>query len=399
MLRRGGWGSGLGERLGIYSEDQEFEPSGVIYLHAVSVGEVGIALKLIKTWQEAEDSPEFVLAPTTSTGLQLAKANAGSRVRVIYAPLDFALLIRRTLKRFQPSWVVLVESELWPSLLTETHRRNIPTAIINARLSDRSFARLSKFPQLTQPLLRNLRFVGLPHAEAAKRWASLGVPKKALETTGSLKYDPEGGQLPSRDPSFQELLDQFGKGRPIIIGVSTFPGEELLFAKSLAGLPQNPLLVLAPRHAERAPEVQQTLAQAGFSTHLRTDPSTPNPASILLLNTTGELRNWTAHADLAVIGKSFLAKGGQSPVEAILSHVPVIMGPHMQNFEPLASELNSSQAVLLASDQHTLAQAAKTLLSNPNHAEELAKRAFQCLNLHRGAVQRTIQNLKDLAVS
>ena len=264
MLRRDGWGSGLLERIGIYRREVEFERIGAVYIHAVSVGEVLLALKVITEWRK-ETGDHFVLVPTTATGMAVARDKSPKDVRVIYAPLDFGFLIRRVMKRLEPRVVVMVESEIWPNLIYETHRLGIPIGLMNARLSPRSGRRLKKFQSLVSPFLELLDYVGVPEKEDLVRWRSIGVREKAAVLTGNVKFDPSGSVLPEKRSEFSAMLEQFPK-RPVAMAISTFPGEEEYLDDVFRELGYQSVIV--PRHAERRTEVAEALAKHRGWLHL-----------------------------------------------------------------------------------------------------------------------------------
>jgi len=377
MLRRDGWGSGLLERLGFYRRDAEFEKSGAIYIHAVSVGEVLLALKLIAKWKE-QSPVHFLLVPTTATGMAVAREKAPSDVRVIYAPLDFGFLIRRVMKRFSPCLVVMVESELWPNLISQTHRMGIPLGLMNARLSPRSGRRLASLKRFVSPFLELLDHVGVPEEVDLKRWQDLGVRADATVLTGNVKFDPDGAERPRPRHEFSAMLASF-PNRRIAMGISTFAGEEEYLDEVFRETGYQSVIV--PRHAERRDEVLRAL---NGNVVLRSQFSPPKEDETLVIDSTGELRDWTAHADVAVIGKSFLEKGGQNPSEAIMAGVPVICGPDMSNFEPLVSELVALGGVQQVSSREELITALK------NIPKDQVEKARGVLDKHTGAMMRTI---------
>jgi 3-deoxy-D-manno-octulosonic-acid transferase len=378
MFRRGGWGSGLLERIGVYRRDAEFEKSGGVYLHAVSVGEILLALKLIAKWRES-GKEHFILVPTTVTGMAVARERAGNDVRVVYAPLDFGFLIRRVMRRFSPRLVVTVESELWPNLIAQTHRLGIPIGLMNARLSPRSGRRLGKARKIVAPFLELLNYVGVPEQDDLARWQALGVRKEATVLTGNVKFDPEGAALPAKRPEFSAMLEQFSR-KQVAMAASTFSGEEEYLSEAIREAGYLPVIV--PRHAERREEVAHAIPGEVI---LRSRFRTPVGDETFVVDSTGELRDWIAHADVVVIGKSFFEKGGQNPTEAILAKVPVISGPHMANFEPLVSELISAGGLRMVHDRSELIAAIQEI--PPTQVEAASK----VLEKHRGAMVRTIR--------
>lgn len=399
MLRRGGFGTALGERLALYGSDAEFEPCGAVHVHAVSVGESLLALKLIREWKAAEPERRFVLATGTATGHAVATGAALEGLRVTYAPLDFRWMVRRYFGRFEPSQVVLIEGEAWPHLLMECREKSIPVSLVNARMSPRSARRYRKAAAWIRPLFGMLDAVAVQEGEDVAIWKDLGVAEEKIHLTGSLKFDPGGGAMPAKKAEFADLLEHFGKGRPVVLAASTHPGEDAWIAKAIRDAAPEVLPVIVPRHAERRSEVRADLEAEGFEVVARSafhDPVRSNGDSLVfLIDSTGELKDWTAHADVVIIGKSFFAEGGQNPAEAILAGKPVIFGPHMENFEPLASRLAEVKGCLVAHDEESLQAAVRKAL-DPQTATDLTTRAIHLLGAHRGATTRIITLLRGL---
>jgi 3-deoxy-D-manno-octulosonic-acid transferase len=394
MAQRGGLSGRLWERLGIFERDAEFERTGGVYMHAVSVGEVLIALRLIGRWRERDPDETFVLAATTSTGFSLAEEKAPEGVRVIYSPVDFPWLVAGMFRRFEPRLLVLVESELWPNLLWMARRRGVPTVLANARLSPRSVRRYRKLSWLAQPLLELVGTVLAQAEEHAEDWRGLGIPPERVQVTGSVKFDQEGVAVPRQRPEFTEMVEAFGKGRPVLMAVSTHQGEEARIVRAVSGV-AGLLPVIVPRHAERRAEVTTDLVAEGCEVVLRSDFARPRDGlrAVLVVDSTGELRDWTAEADVVVIGKSFLARGGQNPTEAIAAGLPVVCGPHMENFEPLMSQLREAGAVREARLE-TLGAAVEEVLGNAKLRREMTGAANAILKGHRGATARTLDALR-----
>jgi 3-deoxy-D-manno-octulosonic-acid transferase len=396
MWRRGGFGTRLAERAAIYTEAVDFEPCGAIHIHAVSVGESMLALKLIREWHLSEPNRRFVLATGTATGHAVATAAKIPGLRVTYAPLDFPSMVHRYLARFEPAQIVLIEAEVWPYLLRACRKNGTPVRLVNARMSPRSAHRYQKFGRWLRPLFSMLDAVAIQDPEDAPIWQALGVAPERIHETGSLKFDPGSGARPAQRREFKHLIDQLGNHRPVILAASTHAGEESWIATAIRQAVPHALPVIVPRHAERRTEVKAELERAGFETVLRSafTPPADSASACLVIDSTGELCDWTAHAAVVVIGKSFLSTGGQNPCEAILAGKPVILGPHMENFQPLASHLIAAGGCLVASDSAGLSQAIITAL-DPPHASALTRNASAVLIRHDGATQRIIDVLKQ----
>ncbi|WP_411828135.1 3-deoxy-D-manno-octulosonic acid transferase [Luteolibacter sp. AS25] len=399
MLRRGGFGSGLQERIGIYTSAPDFEPSGAVHFHAISVGETILALKLIREWSSQFPDTRIVLAVGTSTAHDLAVGQHLPQLRVTYIPLDFPWMIGNYLRRFEPSQFILLEGDIWPNFLRIANNQQIPVKLANARVSPRSSRRFLRFAPILRPFFSKISSVCIQEIEHASLWQSLGIAPQNIHHTGSIKFDTESTVAPVKSQEFTDILAEFGENRPIILAASTFPGEEVFLTEAIWNANPEALPVIVPRHAERRSEVLSTLTQAGFQVTLRTNISDSAPErktekAVLIIDTTGELATWTSHADIVIIGKSFLSKGGQNPAEAILARKPLILGPNMQNFQPLVRNLISSGAVLTARTPDEISSAIR-IATVPEEAEKLTSKAFSVLSEHHGATKRHLNFLQQ----
>ena len=270
MIRRGGYREKFGQRLGWYDVDlrNRLRKRRSTWLHAVSVGEVAVALRLAARLRTLEPDQPCVLTTTTTTGFAFANKNAPDWIEVMYTPLDFWPIMRRALSVICPSKVVLVEAEVWPNLVAEAHARQIPIALVNARLSPRSERRFRQFHFVVAPIFARLDLVCVQDADHIERWAALGVDRARIRHVGSIKYDPENVDVdPSVAEGFLAAL-KIDRNRLIILGGSTHPGEEEILGKIFCNLRQEfpeLFLIIAPRHAERAREVRAKLEQLGLA--------------------------------------------------------------------------------------------------------------------------------------
>lgn len=398
MYRRGGYGTGLLERFGYYRIPLDSEPQGGVYVHAVSVGEALIALKWIKEWQKDHTEP-VVLATSTSTGHAVALEHAPKGVRVLYSPLDLPGLPGRCLARFNPVAIVLIEAELWPNMALAARKRGIPHVMINARLSDRSEARYRKILPVTKLFFSFLDGVGVQDERDAERFAGLGIPRDRITVTGSVKFDNYGVAAPARRDEFVRILAALSGGRPVVLAASTHFGEEVLIASAIRHAGGFPLIV--PRHAERRATVVSELAAEGWVPILRSEGDSrwaglTSWANVCYIaDTTGELRDWTAHADLVVIGKSFLAEGGQNPAEAVAAGVPVIAGPHMENFRAFVEMLERENGITRCAAEE-LPEVLSRLLSEEVHLlQGQAERAKSAFAAHNMASLKSVRMVED----
>ena len=398
MFRRGGYRRNFGQRFGLYRSDVRARlKRPAIWLHAVSVGEVAVALKLAKAIRKLDSGSRFVLTTTTTTGFAFAERNALPAMEVIYAPLDFWPAMRLAFAAIQPRKIALMEAEVWPNLVAEAHARKIPVALVNARLSPRSERRFRRFRWLVAPTFRLLDLVCVQEQTDKERWLALGVQPDRIIRTGSIKYDPveskAGSQIGRAKPSV------FNTERPVLFGGSTHPGEEEILARAFLEIrTEFPTLLLfvAPRHTERVAEIRKKLESMSLRVALCSQIPSEVVSDCLLLDKTGELPAWYAVATVVFVGKSLTARGGQNPVEPILAGKPVIFGPHMKNFATLAAGLASNNAAIEVEDEGALKNAAVRLLRDPEERSRLVKNAERVLDTHRGATAQTAKLLLDL---
>lgn len=395
MKKRGGFGTGLLERFGIYKRPASEEPKGGLYVHAVSVGEVFIALKFIREWSKTHSEP-VVLATSTATGHQVARDAKLPNVRPLYSPLDVPGLSGRCLSRFQPRAVVLIEAELWPNFAECCKRRGIPMLMLNARLSPRSEGRYRKVRGITALLFSRLSALGAQNERDKGRFAGIGVQENIITVTGSIKFDVLGDAPQSENAAFRAIVDRLRGEKPVVMAASTHAGEEALIAAAIREAGACPFII--PRHAERRKEVCADLAAAGFTPLLRTAGELPAELpenACYVADTTGEMREWTQLMDAVVIGKSFLAKGGQNPVEAIAMHIPVITGPDMTNFADLVALLQQAGGIRRC-DASELAATLRTVLEDKDATARQCAAAFDTLSLHSGATRRSVELVETL---
>lgn len=406
LVRRGTYQHKFGQRFGLY--DAEVRARVVAHrctwIHAVSVGEVAIALKLSTQLRQLDPDFFCVITTTTTTGFHVANSEAGDRMEVLYSPLDFWPIMRRAFAVIRPVRIVLVEAEVWPNLAAEARNRRVPLALVNARLSKRSEARFQRFRSLIQPTFRCLDAVCVQELEDVHRWVALGIPRERIHHVGSIKYDPADVRLNPDLPL--EVLRSFGIDRDasILFGGSTHAGEEEILGEIFQRLRSDfPTftLIIAPRHVERAGEIRTRLEHLGLDVCLRSEAggARTSPPDCLLLDTTGELQHWYAVATIVFVGKSLTARGGQNPVEPILAGKPVLFGPHMENFSALAEALVSNKAAVQVRDPNSLQQQIAGLLRDRDAALRLVANAQAVLARHSGATARTAALVLDLKSS
>ncbi len=366
-----------------------------MWLHAVSVGEVGVAATLARA---LPSGTPLVVTTITPTGQALAKRAFAQRGDVRYLPFDLGFAVDRFFTRFSPRSVVLVEGDLWPLILETARNRGIPIAVINGRVGDRGYSRLRLIKRLAPSLSTRLyelvdRF-GVQSSIDRDRLVELGVPAERIEITGNLKYDaPE----PS-PPTIASAIERLGNGRPILIAGSTMDGEEVkvLEAFRQAGGGRKAMMVLAPRHPERWNEVARLLEETGFTFARRSqiDAAPASSTDIVLLDSLGDLAGLYRLARGAFIGGTMVPRGGHNPLEPAVFGVPVVVGPSMFNFVEMAERFDRANAWKRAASAQELGETFASWLDKPLEALELGARGRALIEENRGAVARTLTLLE-----
>ena len=401
MLKRGKYRHKFCQRFGVYSPRvlQKFGGGDRIWVHAVSVGEVMIAMKLIQALREKDPASSFVLSTTTSTGFKLAARAKCPWLEPVYNPLDFFFTARRAVRAIRPKMLILVEAEVWPNIVCEARAAEARVVLVNARLSPRSERRFKAARWITAPVFNQLDVLCLQEPEDIERWSALGVERDRLVVTGSIKFDES--TTDRRAPrDFRPVLRALGvpDEAPVLLGGSTFDGEETLLAGVFVELRKkypDLFLILVPRHFERASGVASQLEKAGLKVALRTQPPPSEPPDLLLVDTTGELRDWYACATVVFMGKSLCAKGGQNPAEPVAAGAPVVFGPNMQNFSTLSRQFLRHNGAFEITDAESLRAAVDRLLNDPKLRAATAANAQKCLEVHQGATARTISAIRE----
>ncbi len=398
-LRRGGkYREGLRERLGFSTWRYLFaagsRPAGTatpqtVWVHAVSVGEVLAVAPLVAALREREHT-RVLVSTTTRTGQALARTRFGVD-SVFYFPLDFAFAVRAWMLALRPSLIVLAESEFWPRFLHEAWRAGVPIAVVNGRISPRSWPRYRRLRLLWRPLLRSLALVQAQSDEDAKRFRALGARDAAVG--GNLKYDLP---LAAPSPLLAELRQHLPARAPVLVCGSTLAGEEQLLLRSA---PEGSVVLLAPRHPERFAEVA-SLLRDGKEPWLplsdwRAAPRFIPPGTVLLVDSVGELAALYALATVAIVGGGFLHPGGHNPLESAALGKPVILGPHYANFADIVRLLREADAVVLA-EVGALSKEIERLLDDPEQAAALGERARAVCLAQRGATSRAVAALLPL---
>jgi 3-deoxy-D-manno-octulosonic-acid transferase len=392
---------GLRERLGrvprrLFSDPAVGRP--VIWLHAVSVGEVLAAGQLVRMLEAT--LPEYFLAisTTTRTGQALARERFGSN-RVFYCPLDLPWAVRAYLEAIKPRMLILAETEFWPNLLSGCFRRQIPVVVVNARISNRSWPRYRKLRAFWRPILSRLTRVLAQSETDAERLRALACASDRVTVVGNLKFDVRA----ATESEATRILRAQGGGLRFVVAGSTLEGEEavlldawpqLLFAEPQLAM------VLAPRHPERFAAVASLLDRSGVAWIRRSNwnanpPKLLRSGTIVLLDTIGELASVYSVASVAFVGGSLVPAGGHNPLEPAQFGVPIVMGPHYANFTAITEALRARNALRIAAKED-LAATLTDLLHDRTAAEAMGARAREVFEQQAGATERCVEAIRDL---
>lgn len=394
MWRRGGYRGGFAQRFGAVPPLPAKRPGVArVWLQAVSVGEI-LAIGPLLRRLVGTGRAEIYLTTTTSTGHALARERYGALcLAVAYFPLDWWPFSRRAWRRIAPDLVLLAEGETWPEHLCRAARANVPAVLFNARLSDRTFARLRRVPTFARAVFGRLALVLAGSPADEKRLRAIGVSADRLRLTGNLKFDVEIPLLDTGDRAMLRRELGFSDPLPVVLGSSTWPGEEaallrLWFAAREAQRPFH--LLLVPRHAERRGELATLFADRPVLVHFRSKGPALGPVDATVADTTGELQKLTQIADLVFVGKSLPPHdGGQTPIEAAALGKPLLFGPGMTNFRAAAASLVECGAAQIVPDAAALVAAALALLADDHRRETMAAAAARWHGANRGATERT----------
>ena len=377
-----------------------------VWLHAVSVGEVKLLETLVEQLARREPRAVVVISTTTKTGYELARATFAGNT-VFYCPLDFTWAMRAAMRRIRPSLLVLSELELWPNLIDQAQRSGARVALINGRLSEKSFRGYRRLNFFFTPLLRKLDCIAVQSELYAERFAQLMGSRESIVVTGSLKFD---GALADRHHPraevFRELIGLDASDVVFMAGSTQAPEEEYAL-QAFASLKEEfscLRLILVPRHPDRFDAVARLLDASGYAWARRSEiegqgaavSGNRKTARIVLVDTIGELGSWWALADLAYVGGSMGSREGQNMIEPAALGCAVSFGPRTRNFRDVVALLLDAEAAMVVPDAEALQRFVRTGLENPDRAGELGRRAAVVVHACRGATERTVDQIVPL---
>ncbi|MGD8175960.1 lipid IV(A) 3-deoxy-D-manno-octulosonic acid transferase [Marinimicrobium sp. ARAG 43.8] len=392
-----GWGQRWKERFGAV-EPPGTEGRTLIWLHTASVGEVLAAAPLVRALRQ-DESLMLLLTTTTPTGADRVVSLFGDSVAHCYMPFDLPGSVARFLARVQPRVLLLMETELWPNVVAACHRREIPTILINGRLSARSARRYQRFAGLSRAMLQRLSEAGIQSRDDAERFQRLGLRPEATHITGNIKFD-----LTLDDSARQRaaMLRRTWVGeseRKVCIAASTHRGEDEVILeawdKVREQMADRPLLVLVPRHPERFAAVGDLVKVRGLRMARRSSQETVTGATdVVLGDVMGEMLTMYGASDLAFVGGSLVPNGGHNLIEPAAWGLPLLSGPHLFNFSEVAALLGEAGALKVVEDSGSLAEAVLELLGIEALREIRGQAAREVAEANRGALEKTLHLIR-----
>ena len=369
-----------------------------IWVHAVSVGETIAAAPLIKSLQQRYPDRDIVVTTMTPTGSDRVKVLFGDSVYHVYAPYDLPGSVKRFLKKVKPEMLIIMETELWPNIIHYTANSGVPVILANARLSERSAKGYQKVDFIARPMLQQLSRVVAQNEGGAERFKSIGIDADKVFVSGSIKFD-----FTVDDTLFEQsaaLKTAWGESRPVWIAASTHKGEdELVLEAHRKVLEKWPdaLLIIVPRHPERFNDVYQLCCKAGYKTVRRgiNESSVTALVPVLLGDTMGEMMMFYAASDVAFVGGSLIESGGHNPLEPAALKMPVIMGPHVFNFENICHELSEAGGLKFVGSSVLLADRINEFFEDESYRKEVGLAAYNMVEANRGALGRLLDVIDD----
>ncbi|MEE8731745.1 MAG: lipid IV(A) 3-deoxy-D-manno-octulosonic acid transferase [Rahnella inusitata] len=369
---------------------------GGIMLHSVSVGETLAAIPLVRALRHRYPSLPITVTTMTPTGSERVQSAFGKGVHHVYLPYDLAGSVNRFLDEVNPKLVIIMETELWPNLISALHRRKIPLVIANARLSARSARGYQKLGKFIRTILQRITLIAAQNQEDGERFLSLGLKRNQLAVTGSLKFDIS--VTPELAAKAIALRSQWASRRQVWIATSTHEGEETLLLEAHKELLKNHptlLLILVPRHPERFPVACELTRKAGLTFTQRSTGEVPSSGTqVVIGDTMGELMLLYGIADLAFVGGSLVERGGHNPLEAAAHAIPVLMGPHTINFKDICAKLAQDDGLITVTDTASLVKEISTLLTDEDYRLYYGRHAVEVLHQNQGALQRLLHLLE-----
>ena len=398
MLRHGKHRAGWRARLGNVPEQLRRHRAPIFWVHAVSVGEVLAVSGLVAQLRERHPRARVVVSTVTDTGQKLARQRFGAE-NVFYFPLDFAFAVRPYLQALRPRLVVIAETEFWPNFLRLAREGGARVAVVNARISDRSFPGYRRLRRWLARVLQNVDLLLAQTDQDRERLLAIGAPAERTRVAGNLKFDAPQPQPPAIVQQLQSAI-ALAEASPVIVAGSTMEGEEPLLLRAfetVLALHPRAVMILAPRHPERFNHVASMISDLGIRFWRRSEwqPSRSIAGRVFLLDTIGELAFLYALATVSFVGGSLVERGGHNILEAAQYGVPVLVGPHTENFRDIVNLFLQAGAARVVGPAE-LPLVLRELVENEAERKLMGMRALETLQAHRGATERTLRALEEL---
>ncbi len=371
----------------------------VLWVHAVSVGEVNASLPLLRSLLDTYKNLDLLVTTTTPTGSDMLRRTMGDRVKHQYIPLDLPYCIKKFLNFWKPKALLILETEIWPNIIHECNKRKIFVGVINARLSEKSKNNYLTFKSLINSSLDKVDLLIAQYDSDKKRFNEL-IKEKDIKLSGNLKYEIEiPKELTNISNTIKESWAVEGEDRPILIAASTHETEEEIILEAFSELLRsmnNALLIISPRHPERFSKVYKLIIDKGFKVARRSKKEQVNPnVEVLLGDTMGELNLLYSVSDIAFVGGSLIDHGGQNIIEPASLGKPICVGPNLRNFEDVASELKKAEALKIIHTSKDLVSYCLHLLNNKAEIQRLGEASLLVTKKNKGALQKILSHLSS----
>lgn len=393
---------GIGERLGFYPPLSVSNHSPRIWIHAASVGEVRVAVAIIESLTALVPTGAFILTTTTEHGRSLARKNLKSKAVCLFAPIDTFFSVRKAFSILKPDILVCIETEIWPNMLAEAHRRSVQTALVNGRISVRSIKRYLLIRPFMKKFLQYIDVFSMIRDEDARRIRQLGAPAGRVVVNGNSKFDLLLSQaLPEHKTRMMKMYNLKGDEVVFVAGSTRRTEERVILDvyERIVRLYPGALLILAPRHVNRSRHIESLVKDRGLSSQFRTDlahrgrsRSTP----VVILDTIGELQATYSIATIVFCGGSLVPLGGQNILEAAVWGKPVFYGPSMEDFQDAQELIERFGGGIQVADGPELAEKILSLLADPKQARQVSEQARKAVEANRGAAGKHAQAIHSL---
>jgi len=394
--------SRLIERLGIFSKTffNSLEDKEIIWLHAVSVGEVMAASSFIKKFGARFPGYKLLISTVTKTGNSIAAGIKREEDALVYFPLDLSFVISKILNRLKVRLFIVMETEIWPNIITAFYKKKVPIVLMNGRLSERSSKAYKKVIFLLKEIFKKITLFCMRNETDAVRLEALGITHGKIRVTGNMKYDVAGLDAGAGRTNLKASLG-IGEDKKIFIAGSTHRGEDEVILdtyKRLIGEFHGLVLLLAPRHIERVDEIERLVRKAGLKgVRFSSAKQAGGTAQVIILDVMGKLKAIFSISDIVFMaGSLFSFYGGHNLLEPAVFKKPILFGPHMSNFKDMAEEFLEEHAAIQVRSAGEIEGICRALLNSPSKRETMGKNAYRIIEKNRGATERNIQLIKGV---